>query len=56
MLSIELTLGTLHLSEAITYPRDVTSTFKIQIIKQEGEEEMFVSEGAELSESPSFGL
>lgn len=33
MLSIELTLGSLHLSEGITYPRDVTSTFKI---KQEG--------------------
>ncbi len=48
-----LTLGSLHLSEGLTHPKEVTSTFKIQIIKKEGgrEGEMFVSERAKLRES-----
>lgn len=31
-----LTLGSLHLSERLIHPKEVTSTFNIQIIKKEG--------------------
>ena len=42
-----LTLGSLHLSERLIRPKEVTSTFNIQIIKKKKggrEGEMFVSE------------